>query len=138
MNYNKLSYKGIHFKYDTDMDFENFMVEISLVNWVLEGQNKPEMDMKFANKSFKKIPIDYEMFDRIFSELLTLNFNELLIQSDTEGFDGSNLEVSIYYGDGSISLSVWCYDYNYKKRGLEKIYNIYNELKTIYDENRKK
>jgi hypothetical protein len=138
MKYNELSHKEIHFVYHNDMDFNNFMVKISLINWVSEGKNQPEMDMKFANESFKKIPIDYDMFDRIFSKLISLNFNELLIKGEAEGLDGSNLEIRIYYSSGSISLKIWCYDYNYKNRGLEDIYNIYNELKLIYDNYRKK
>jgi hypothetical protein len=141
MEYNELSHKEIHFVYNNEMDSNDFMVKISLVNWVSEGKNQPEMVMKFTdesfNESFKKIPIDYNMFDNIFSKLISLNFNELLIKSAAKGFDGSNLEIKIYYGGSSISLKVWCYDYNYKNRGIEDIYIIFNELKLIYDNYRK-
>jgi hypothetical protein len=134
MEYDKLEYKEINFIYHNERDLTRWHTEISMVDRIHSGENHCEMNLKFYDRTFKTLSIDYEMFDRIFSKLIALNFNELIIKSSLLVLGGDDLEISICYGSSSINLHIRCYDHNYKKRGLEEIYIIYKELLEIFNE----
>jgi hypothetical protein len=132
MEYKELTYKSISFQYTNEPNCE--FIDISLVDRIHSGEHHCEIELKWCGKTIQILPIEYNILDEIFSKLLTLNFNDLLIKGSADGLDGSTLDISIYYGGSSISLSVWCYDHNYKKRGLEEIYKIFTELKNKFYE----
>ena len=121
----------ISFEYSNEMDFNNFYINFDLKDSIYSGEHHCEIILKKCQNTKKSFPLDHEKLVEIFRKLISLNYSEILIKSKTYGLDGSRLKISIFYGGSSITFNVWCHDLNTKKRGLEEINSIFNELMNI-------
>ena len=123
--------KSISFEYTNEMDFEDSMFNINIIDQIYSGEHHCKIELNNLQNNEKTYPLDYSKFHEYFEKILSINFNELLIKSKMQGLDGSTLKINIGYGGSSIKFSIWCYDLDYKNRGLEEIYNIFSELLNI-------
>ena len=127
-NYEQIN---ITFEYDNEMDFNNLYINFYLRDSIYNWEHHCEINLKKFQNINKSFPLDYEKLVEIFRKLISLNYSEILIKSKMHCLDGSRLKISIFYGGSSIKFSVWCHDLNIKKRGLEEINFIFNELMNI-------
>jgi hypothetical protein len=107
-------------------------IEIYIKDEMYSGKHHCNINIK--NRDFikreeeKSINIDYDFFKKLYQKFINLNFNSLIIESGIMGLDGSRLEISIAYGNSFSKISVWCYDYDIKKRSLEELNEIIDEM----------
>jgi len=113
--------------------FENknkiiFNYEIQLIS-LCKGLNN--------GKIIKKINIEYDDYVKILNKLLNLDYKNIILKNNIIGLDGSTLKIYFKFGSNSILLRIWNHNSNIKKRGLEDINEIFNELINKFNLNKR-
>jgi hypothetical protein len=123
MNYQH-SRRVSHNTIDIELGSENNSGKIYYLKTLVKGNGENEESIIESI-----INIDKEYFDKIYSDIINIDFKEILLNNESiVGLDGRNIKIIVGTSQNNLILNLWSPGYKSEERKTEVLYSIIQEL----------